>query len=81
LEKEREREGIEEGARVEKRKRQGGYWPKGHLPPWLESRAEGGSRAGGRPVRGARRRPVRGGVRWIGQNGEGAEGVLFLCSP
>jgi hypothetical protein len=51
--------------------------------PWLESKTEGGrgSRAGGQPVKGARRRPVRGGVRWIGQNGEGAEGVLFMCSP
>jgi hypothetical protein len=66
---------------MKKGKRQEALGKMPFFLPGSSPEQRGGSRAGGRPVRGARRRPVRGGVRWIGQNGEGAEGVLFLCSP
>jgi hypothetical protein len=51
--------------------------------PWLTSGTEVGQGLGHDLAgwQGARRRPVLDGGWYIGQNGEGTEGVQFPCSP
>jgi hypothetical protein len=83
------KEGREKGNRVRvwwgKRRKVGGFRPKGLLlpfspPPPRFRQRQGRGRRGSRPAPNPGK-PGHGGGRAVGQNEEGIEGVLFPCLP